>query len=81
MRRFGKYIVSALITFMLGLMCSFLTRGQLFSSKDVQEIPTASIEVESNPRRVSSVAGHGLAADGFESHYFEYRYSNGTYLL
>lgn len=80
MRRFCKYIVTALITFTLGLVCSFLTHGELFSSKYVHEIPAASIDVESSPQLVSSVVAHGLTGDGFETHYFEYHYSNGTYL-
>lgn len=80
MRRFGKYIVTSLITFTVGLICSFLTHGQPFSSRYVQLRPAAPIEVETSPQRVSSVVGHGLTSDGFETHYFEYRYSNGAYL-
>ena len=80
MHRFGKYIVTALITFTIGLVCSFLTRGEMFSSKHVQEVPAVPVEVESSPERVSVVGGHGLTSDRFETLSFEYKYSDGSYL-
>jgi hypothetical protein len=79
MRRFGKYVVSALVTFTLGLLCSFLTGGELLSSKKVREIQPVPLEAEGDPALVLRNVGHGLTGDGYETHYFDYRYSNGSY--
>ena len=81
MRRFGKYVVTALITFTLGVASSFLTGGEWFSSRRTRVIQPAFIDVESRrPEILSNVTGHGITSDGFETSLSEYQYSDGTYV-
>ena len=78
MRRFGKYIVTAFITFALGLMSSFVTGGHWFSSSF--RCP-ASPALQNRTRHiVSSVAGEGVTSGGFAHSFSEQQYSDGTYL-
>src|SRR5262245_57078638 len=79
MHRFGRYVVTALITFTLGIAFSFLTGA--FSSKQNQMNPPApAIHVErKSADTVSSMGGHGITADGFETHFFQYQYADGSF--
>ena len=81
MRRFGKYVVTALITFILGVASWFLTGGDWFSSRHTRVIQPAFIDVETRrPEIHSNVTGHGITSDGFETFLSEYQYSDGTYV-
>jgi hypothetical protein len=77
--RFGKYVVTAVITFSVGLVCSSLT-GR-FSSSQPQTLSYAVINVQSRrPEIVSSQAGHRLTSDGFATSFSTHEYSDGSYL-
>ena len=81
MHRFGKYMLTAFVTFALGLACSFLLRNDSISSLKIETAARPSIPVEPrNCEIVSSTVGHGLTSDGFETYSFNYQYSDGTYL-
>ena len=77
--RFGKYVVTTLITFTVGLACSSLTGW--FSSSQPQTLSYAVINVQSRiPEIVSSQAGHSLSNDGFATSFSTHEYSDGSYL-
>lgn len=76
MHRFGKYIVTAVITFAVGLGCSFLMGRNRSAVRRSQEMHALLLNAE---RRNCSVT-RGSTRDEFETSYLECAYSDGTYL-
>ena len=76
MHTFGKYIATALITFVVGLACSFLMGRERSASRPSEEIHALLLNAE----RTNCSVTRGSARDEFESSYLECGYSDGTYL-